>query len=259
MDELVNNALAKGAKAALFEWKQGGIPDANEIEDLEHDMWLWLLDRPSTRQSMEKHGQAVATNMVKIAARQVLVEQALASDLFQGKNLYSSDAVKDALTGASSNRYLLELLPRAMTSLSRQNEDYAETIKSRYEDGIVPPRGSAQVTLSRAVKSLTDQVNIMVIRSDADALSKSEGAAGLSAVMPEGRSAKGAGHSDPTGEMAIKLAEKGDETIYFGEEPEYFCESYLDKDGIRRALRKKNNEVVYSNRTTTIRAEFLDG
>ncbi|ASZ75219.1 helix-turn-helix DNA-binding domain protein [Mycobacterium phage MissWhite] len=194
----------KAARSALFAWKQ----DEQGVGDLVNDLWVWYLERPGTQRKMESLSKNEAVVTARRAALQILSGQQLNGNEFNGRNLYSSDSVKDALSGQSTNRYLVDILPRAMDSLRAQNEVYAEAIRRRYDDGVVPvSRSKEQVQLSRAVKSLTEHVNIIAITAGVDAEGNvSEGPGSRHAVFPETRPTSG-GHSDPTADIAILLIE----------------------------------------------------
>ncbi|AHJ86418.1 hypothetical protein 40AC_55 [Mycobacterium phage 40AC] len=199
-----DDILRKGARKALWAWKQ----DDSELDDLTNDLWVWYLERPSTQRKMAKLTDNEAVETVKIAALQMLSGKQLSSNEFNGRNLYSSEAVKDALRRASTNRYLVDILPLAIKSLDKQNEGYVEAIRSRYDDGVIPAQGSDAVKLTRAVKSLTEHVNVIAITAGVDADGNvTEGPGSRHAVFPETRKTKGEGHSDPTADIAIMLIE----------------------------------------------------
>ncbi|QGJ87781.1 helix-turn-helix DNA-binding protein [Mycobacterium phage BiancaTri92] len=194
----------KAAKAAMYAWKQND----DGIDDLVNDLWVWYLERPGTQKKLQNSDEFLARRLVYKAALQFLAGQSLDSDMFNGKSLYSSDNVKDALLGVSTNRYLVDILPRAMEALDFQNERQAESIRVRYEDGEVPPRGSAaEAMLKRAVKALTEHVNVIAITAGVDADGNvTEGPGSRHSVFPETRPTSG-GHSDPTADIAILLIE----------------------------------------------------
>lgn len=196
--------MTKAAKSALFSWRQ---TDQGH-EDLVNDLWVWYLERPGTQEKLEAADPPLAARLVYKAALQILARQALADDKFQGRNLYSSDSVRAALRGDTKNRYLTDILPRALSALGEQNAGYAEELRKRYEDGVVPKDHSQEMRLSRAVKSLTEHVNVIAITAGVDAAGNvSEGPGSRSAVFPETRQPRGAGHADPTGNTAIMLIE----------------------------------------------------
>lgn len=202
---MMQEVFVKAAKSALTAWKQ----DHSGVDDLVNDLWAWYLERPGTQRKMDVLAFYEAVETARRAALQMLSKQQLSSNEFNGRNLYSSDAVKDALKGESTNRYLLDILPLAIESLGNQNEDYAEEIRKRYDDGIVPPQGK-HVKLVRAVKSLTEHVNIIAITAGVDSDGNvSEGPGSRHAVFPEIRKPLG-DTSDPTGNIAVMLIENPD-------------------------------------------------
>ncbi|AEL17907.1 sigma-K factor [Mycobacterium phage Trixie] len=194
----------KSAKAALFAWKQSD----DGIDDLVNDLWVWYLERPGTQKKLQESDEFLARRLVYKAALQFLAGQSLDGDMFNGKTLYSSDNVKDALLGVSTNRYLVDILPRALEALANLNERQAESIRLRYDDGEVPPRGSAaEAMLKRAVKALTEHVNVIAITAGVDADGNvTQGPGSRHSVFPETRPTSG-GHSDPTADIAILLIE----------------------------------------------------
>lgn len=204
-DDRIGPIINKAAKSALFSWRQS----EDGLEDLVNEVWVWYLESPATQEKLSTADVPLARKLVYKAALQILAKSSLSADRFNGRNIYSSDNIKDALRKQSNNRYLLDILPRALKALSEQNAGQAEAIRTRYEDGVVPARGSAaEAKLKRSVKSLTENVNIIAITAGVDAYGNvNEGPGSRSAVFPETRRAKGARHPDPTGETAIMLIE----------------------------------------------------
>lgn len=208
IDKTMNKVFKKAADSALLEW--GG--DFDDATDLVNDLWVWYLERPATQKKFQEIEQYEAVKTAKLAAFQMLSRRTLSSNEFNGRNLYSSESVKDALKGESNNRYLLEILPLALGELDKQNAGYAEAIRVRYEDGVVPQENAPQQRLKHAVKSLTEHVNVIAItanmRKDKDGnLIVKEGPGSRNAVFPETRRSTGSGHSDPTADIAIMLIE----------------------------------------------------
>lgn len=219
----LTDTFRKAAKLALYSW-QG---NEEGLTDLVQDLWLWYLERPGTQRKMEGLTKHEAAKTAMLHAYQILSENQMSSNQFRGKNLYSSDSVKDALLGLSTNRYLLEILPRAMESLDSRNADHAEAIRSRYTDGVVPPQGSHYV-LVRAVKSLTEHVNVIAITDGLTPApdgtlvpsSTSPGIGRRNETFPEHRKRRGGPPSDPTGNTAIMLIENPSlRDEYLREEP----------------------------------------
>ncbi|WXX09762.1 sigma-K factor [Mycobacterium phage MS619] len=198
----MDRIFREAARAALFAWKQ----DESGLEDLISDIWVWYLERPATQRVLQKIERHEAVKTVKLAALQMLSGQMLQSNVFNGRNLYSAEAVKDALKGVSTNRYLVDILPIAIKELEAQNAKYAEALRKRYVDGI-RPKGSASDELLHAHRSITEHVNIIAITAGVDADGNvTEGPGSRHAVFPETRPTSG-GHSDPTADIAILLIE----------------------------------------------------
>lgn len=199
----MDRIFRKAAAAALYAWRQ----DESGLEDLVGDLWVWYLERPMTQEKLSAIKPHECVKSVKAAALQMLSKRQLSSNKFNGRNLYSSDSVKDALKGVSTNRYLVDILPRAMESLGNSNPGQAEAVRSRYEDGEVPEQGK-HYKLVKALKSLTEHVNVIAITAGVDADGNvSEGPGSRHAIFPETRGSRGYGHADPTGDTAILLME----------------------------------------------------
>ncbi|AXQ63145.1 DNA binding protein [Mycobacterium phage ChampagnePapi] len=190
--------MEAAAKSALVTWgREGGL------DDLVQDLWVWYLERPATQRKLEELSKPEAIATVRRAAIQILTEQVLAGNKFNGRNLYSSEAVKDVLKDRSNNRYLKDIMPTAMAALEKQHAVYAEALRSRYDDGVIPQDGPSQDALKNAHKAITEHVNIIVITA---------GDVSSAAVQAETRQSSG-GRSDPTADAAIALIEKGDEEL----------------------------------------------
>ncbi|AOT24706.1 DNA binding protein [Mycobacterium phage Stasia] len=186
------------AKSALVTWgREGGL------DDLVQDLWVWYLERPETQRKLAELSKPEAIVTVRRAAIQILTEQVLAGNNFNGKNLYSSEAVKDVLKDRSSNRYLKDIMPTALAALEKQNPGHREALRSRYDDGVIPAQGAPAQYLTEAHRAITEQVNIIVITA---------GDVSSAAVNAETRKSSG-GRSDPTADAAIALIEKGDEEL----------------------------------------------
>ncbi|AIW02948.1 sigma-K factor [Mycobacterium phage Malec] len=224
MSEKTNKLFLRAARSALVAWKG----DFNEDDELAQELWVWYLESPAVQKKIDNADAALAQTLIRDQALNILAGQALERDL--ERNIYSSDSVKDALRGESTNRYLLDILPMAMEWLDKKNEIQAEEIRVRYEDGVVPPRGSAaEARLKRAVKSLTQRVNVIAhtagLQRDEDGnLLDKEGPGSAAAIFPETRKAQGDGHSDPTATIALLLIEHPelrDEYLYEPSLPEF--------------------------------------
>ena len=217
----LDKIFTKSAKAALFAWRQSD----SDYEDLKQKLWEWYLETPSTQKKMADLSTNEAIKTARMRALQLLSKEQLSANNFRGMNLYSSDSVKAALAGTSTNRYLKSILPIAMADLDKRNSGHAEALRSRYEDGIVPSDNAPQQVLKRAVKSLTEHINVIAITAGATMgadgtvapSSKSPGIGRRDQVFPEHRRMRGGPVSDPTGNTALMLIdhpELRDEYLY---------------------------------------------
>ncbi|QGJ89752.1 helix-turn-helix DNA binding protein [Mycobacterium phage Superchunk] len=203
----INSVFSKAARKALVSWETDVSSD-----ELVQELWVWYLGSPSIQNRIDGLSEGEAVLYVRRQCFNILSGDAKAKDLFEARSHYSSDNVKDALMGTSTNRYLVDILPLAMESLGKQNEGYAEAIKVRYTDGISPQDKPGQNRLFRAHKSLTEHVNIIAITAgvEHDAKGKvvvKDGPGSKHAIFPDIRKTQGDGHSDPTATIAMLLIE----------------------------------------------------
>lgn len=194
MTENMKWVVERAARSAITSWGGG----EEELSDLIQDLWVWYYERPGTQAKLAEMAQHEALASVRGVALQILSEKVLEGNTFQGRDLYSSESVKDVLKGRSSNVYLRQIVPLAINALA---DVHAEAVRSRYDDGTIPAQGGQAVLLAEAHKALTAQVNIIVISAEG---------VGKNAMFPELRKKQGA-HGDPTADVAITLMEKGDE------------------------------------------------
>lgn len=194
----MDKTFRKAAAKALVEWGR-----EEGLEDLVQAIWVWYLERPGTQDKFAQADEFLVRNLAYRAALQILSGEAVTDDVFTGRSLYSVDSVKDALKGETTNRHLPELVELALEAVQQRDadredegkpRDYAEAIRSRYIDGIVPAGPDAD-RLFRALTAVTEEVNVLYLTSDAR---------GRHAMFPDLRKANG-GHSDPTGEIACTL------------------------------------------------------
>lgn len=216
----IEKLMEQGAKSALFSWSQ-----SNEgADDLVNELWVWYLESPATQKKLQESDRNLARKLVYKAGLQILAKKALGDDEFYGRTLYTTENVKDALADLSTNRYLKAILPTAMEDLEKQNPTYAGYVKDRYEYGVVPPRGPQQYGLSRAIKSLTEHVNVLAITADMKGPGSKRDMQQKRSFSPNDEHpdlirAKGE-HSDPTANIAIMLVEHPElRDEYLHEEP----------------------------------------
>lgn len=200
----------KAAEIALAEWHTDQWDrQKDELDDLSQDLWVWYLERPGTQKKFKNLSEPEAVETARIHAIQILSKQALTENTFQGRDLYSSESIKEALNGGTSNKYLNEILPIALDNLGRRNEVQAEAVRVRYTDGEHPDKD----VLSRAVKSVTEEVNVIYLTSDDDGIGSRH------KVFPETRHQK-SGYSDPTGDTAVLLDSRPEYRVdFYGQTP----------------------------------------
>lgn len=203
----MKRVFERAAAGALIEWGIEG-----ELDDLVQELWVWYLERPSVKRKLCRLSEPEQITTVKMHAHQIISEKVLSGNVSTGKVVYSVDSVKEALKGRSTNKHLLDLLPLAMRQVQKRDDaiedsgkyrGYAEAIRSRYEDNVVPPQGKDHHKLSHAVKALTDEVNVLYLTTNA------EGVGCRSSVFPESRRKTGV-HGDPTANIALTLIENPD-------------------------------------------------
>lgn len=182
-------------------------------EDVVQELWVWYLGSPAIQATFAGLQPRQRYKYAMTGANQILSKRALAADTFNNRALYSGDSIREALEGTSTNPYLVDILPLALDALNERNPDQAEAIRSRYTDGVVPVEPGKSV-LKRAIKSLTDELNVTYLTT-----THNEGKGSRNSVFPDSVKRKGA-HGDPTGEIAMTLLEQ----------PELRGE-YLDDDG----------------------------
>ena len=208
------------------------------LDDLAQDIAVRVYESPGTQLKLGALSDPEIVQSLKHLGSQIMSTQVLSSNVFNDRNLYSSTSIKDALLGRSTNRYLMDILPLAMEALGDQNEGHAEAIRIRYEDGVVPQDNAPQQELKRAVKSLTEHVNVIAITAGVDADGNvSEGPGSRHSVFPGLRKAKG-NHSDPTGEMAMSLINADPEVR------EAFYEHHVPSE-IPVSLKAASSELSY--------------
>lgn len=208
----IRYVLKQGAKLALQHWNL----EAENHPELEQDLWVWYLESPSVTKKLDMADLSLAIDHAADQGKKTLAGNFLDADVFNGKVLFSSESIKDALLGRSTNHYLNEILPIAMNEMVEHKDIYAEALRLRYVDGIVPQANADQQRLKHAVKSLTRHVNILVIEDQSFTQHDSQRSGRR--VDPSSRRSVGYGHSDPTGDLAIALIEHPELKPLFEEE-----------------------------------------
>lgn len=188
----------RAAKSALVQWYSGQwVRQAEELDDLTNELLVWYMTRAETRRKMEALSEPEIMVTFRIHAKELLSKATLEGNAFEGKALYSTESVKDALNGKSTNVYLRTILPLA---LKRINKVYREALQDRYagDEPAYPESKEGQNALMNAHKALTREINVLYITQEVKGIGSS------SIVFPDTIRPKGA-YSDPTADTALAL------------------------------------------------------
>lgn len=210
MEHDLNLLFRTAAKNAAGSWTS-----ALEPEDVEQELWTWYLAGKGTPQMLGKLSFIDAVKYATSHAHKILSADVKASYIASGAALYSSDAVKATLKGESAHEDLQRILPIAMKSLERRHIGYAEAIRSRYQDGLIPDENRYKQLLKHAHIALTEEVN-KVNRTELAAYDKHE--ARLQRQIDPDRRGKSGGVSNPTADIALLLIDHPAERAAFYEE-----------------------------------------
>jgi hypothetical protein len=207
----------RAAKSAMLTWRNG---DSEGYTDLANELWVRVLESTTTQEKLYELSNYELISTLKSMAYQILSREQGQLNVFRQLVLYSSDNVKEALNGKSTNWGLVDVLPEALKELSSRNYAYCAAIESRFRDKI--PQGKAgpeAMRLSRALRSLTEIVNALCIsttsRDGEDKLRAKDGPGSRNGKFPQDgiaedgqaeprRRSKGT-HSDPTATLALAL------------------------------------------------------
>lgn len=210
MNKDIHRLLRDAAKAALSEWYPGQHNlQRQELEDLIHELWVWFLESPSVAGKLGESDPRLAKRLAFNKAMQTLAGNALQADTFNGRTLFSSESVKDALKGRSTNKYLLAVLPIALSAVQHKDDqtpgrEYAEALRKRYEDEQIPSTKHEENKLVYAHKAITDEVNVHYLTSDVSGI-------GSSNIVFPGIRRRVGGHSDPTAGTALTLLDAAED------------------------------------------------
>lgn len=190
----------RAAKSALVQWYSGQWSrQAEKANDLTQELLFWYIEprQRTTRAKMTNLSDPEVMVTFRRRARQLLSRETLDANVFDGKVLYSPEAVKDALKGESTNIYLKTILPLAMDRLTKRMK---EALQARYfgEEVVYPDTQQGQNDLKRAHKSLCDEINVLYITDEVSSIGS------RNVVFPDTIRPKG-GYNDPTADTAMAL------------------------------------------------------
>lgn len=150
----IKSAIRRAVSSVAFQW-----PDVIEQDDLEQELWVWYLERPSAQ---AKLGAADKSERHKLLVRQghLIASRKNQENLrFAQEFTYTIDDVKNVLAGKDRRDDSLDDLDEAMNLLRERNADYAEAIKSKYGDHLTPSGRTESNRLYQAHLVLTDLMN----------------------------------------------------------------------------------------------------
>jgi len=137
-----------------FQW-----PDFIEADDLEQELWVWYLERPSAQfriagnSASETHGLLVRqAHLICSEARRKYGQSILDFE-------YSIDDARDALEGTETRDFVLDDLAYATSVLQDQNPAQAEVIREKFVLGVPMGSDARRMLLMRAVESVADLMN----------------------------------------------------------------------------------------------------
>lgn len=139
-------------------------PGVVEPDDLEQMIWVHILERPGTQRDLDGMDEHSRYRTLSKLGHRVASQERADLDHFSGNFRYSVDEVKSVLSRGvlvedidGFDEAVFDLM-EALKVLVARSPQYADAITSRYADQ-VNPSGDAKVTLSRALTSLTDEMN----------------------------------------------------------------------------------------------------
>lgn len=162
--DVFERQVRKAARSVAFQW-----PDVLTAEEAEQELWVRLMETQTSIDKLRNFDDRQRLNalieMGHQIANKLLTEEMIASGNFR----YCVNTVKGILKDAAEQerdpeakkvtKSALLDMTRGMEVLRERNAGYADAISSRYREGVVPDKGTAQVRLSRALTALTTCMN----------------------------------------------------------------------------------------------------
>lgn len=151
---MMDKAIKKAVKSV------GGSWPYLELDDLEQDVWVFLLERPNVMAELEgpiSSGER-HVKLVKIA-HQIAVETVQKDELASGFNYYSTKDVRNLLERRYKSGDAISDLAEAMQWLIEYKPNQAEIIQRRYGHGETGLSDIERKHLQRGVDNLTNEMN----------------------------------------------------------------------------------------------------
>lgn len=167
------NDLHQLAKAAArrvsFQW-----PSVIDEDDLAQDICVRILESPSAMERIEVEDEITRKAFMVKVAHQVASDQMVEFDRFSGNYLYDTVEVRSLL---EEQAWLLQAdklssevmdLKESMDNLAQRNSSYFASIVNRFQYDIVPDDSAGRMRVTRAVASLTEEMNLVGARRRKD-------------------------------------------------------------------------------------------
>lgn len=161
-------AVRKAVRSVQFQW-----PDVIEADDLEQELFMWVIQSPSVQAKLES-GDAKSRHGLLVRQGHRIASEARKRNLrFAAEFEYSIDDVKAILSGKDRRHEALDDLTEAMNSLRETTPQYAEIIARKYAGEELTGRADTN-RLYRAHIALTDEMN-SIVRQKFDAYTDGPG------------------------------------------------------------------------------------
>lgn len=158
--EQLVEAVVREARLAERRWNK--IIDQ---DDIEQEIWLWLLERPSVQEQLRRANPAELAAVLKKSADQICSKERLDLDHFSGNYHYTPGEVRDLLEEIGAEYDVHEAddkidLQLGLDELLQYHPGYFEMIERKYQHGEEFERRTAEAkTSERAVDKLTEIMN----------------------------------------------------------------------------------------------------
>lgn len=152
--------IKKAAQSVAWNWP--GVIDADDAHQM---IALRFLERPGSAAKVRAMPRDAQYRAVVGIGHQIASQEREDYNRFKGSYKWSVKEVKERLEdgvlvkpGKKETVFVTDLID-AMVALNKRSPQYVDSILSRYADFEIPPRGSEQVKLSRALTGLTLEMN----------------------------------------------------------------------------------------------------
>lgn len=158
--EKLSEAVVREARLAERRWNK-----IIDHDDIEQEIWLWLLERPSVQEQLRQANPAELAAVFKKSADQICSKERLDLDHFSGNFHYTPGEVRDLLEelGAAYDVHEADEkidLQLGLDDLLQYHHEYFEVIEQVYHRGeTVENADPRRKVKDRAVDKLTEIMN----------------------------------------------------------------------------------------------------